>query len=119
MARAQRLVAARRRTTLTAHEYWARNRQHDRPRQLQAAARPPTSDRTDRETGRSSSTIHHRSPQCVPDRVFARGERIRVASAGFPCLVELRLRRVSFSPTADLFHGQCDEDEKGVEDPNT
>src|SRR5437762_367886 len=86
MAPAQRLVAARSRTIPTAHEYWARDRRHDRPRQLRVAARPPTNDRTDRKTGRSSSATRHRSRRSVPDKVFARGERIRVASAAFPYL---------------------------------
>src|ERR1700720_4489681 len=88
MAPAQRLVAGRSRTIRAAHEYWARDRPRDRPRQLRAAARPPTSDRSDRETAHTSSAIHHRSWRSVPDRVCALGERIRVASAAFPCLVE-------------------------------
>src|SRR6476646_6971123 len=86
MAPIQRLVAGRSRTTPTGREYWARDRRHDRPRQLRAAAKPPTNDRTDRETGHRSSETHHRSPRSVPDKVSARGERIRVASAAFPCL---------------------------------
>src|SRR4029079_16357987 len=86
MARAQRLVGARSRTIPTAHEYWARDRRHDSPRQLRAAARPPTNDRTDRATGHRSSETPHRPPRSVPDKLSARGERIRVASAAFPCL---------------------------------
>lgn len=31
----------------------------------------------------------------------------------------LRGRRARSRPSADLFHGPCDEDEKAVEDPNT
>src|SRR5437660_9235315 len=87
MAPAQHLVAGRSRMTLTAHAYWARDRPHDRPRELRVAATPPTNDRTDRETGRSSSATHHRSRRSVPDKLSVRGERIRVASAAFPCLV--------------------------------
>src|SRR6266480_1919237 len=87
MAPTRRLVAARSRTTPTAHAYWARDRPNDRPRELRVAATPPTSDRTDRETGRSSSATHHRSRRFVPDTLSVRGERIRVASAAFPYLV--------------------------------
>src|SRR5437773_8774106 len=86
MAPAQRLVAARSRTIPTAHAYWVRDRQRDRPRQLRASASPPTNYRTDRETGRSSSATLHRSRRRGPDKASARGERIRVASAAFPCL---------------------------------
>src|SRR5437016_14553987 len=74
--------------TPAAHGYWPRDRPHGRPRQLRVAAKPPTMDRTDRETGRSSSATHHRSRRSVPDKLSGRGERIRVASAAFPYLVE-------------------------------
>src|SRR6266550_3195954 len=88
MAPTQRLVAGRSRMTPAAHAYWARDRRHDLPRQLRVAAKPPTSDRIDRGTGRSSSATHHRSRRSVPDTLSVRGERIRVASVAFPCLAE-------------------------------
>src|SRR5260370_15217637 len=88
MAQAQPPFGARGRTIPPAHGFWGRDRRPDPPRQLRAAAKPPTNDRTDRETGHSSSETHHRSPRYVPDKVSARGERTRVASVAFPCLVE-------------------------------
>src|SRR5438552_2185995 len=93
MAPAQRLVAARSRTTPTAHEYWVRDRRHDRPRQLRVAARPPTNDRIARETGRSSSANRHRSQRRAPDKVCGPGGQIRAASAAFPCLDKAKAQR--------------------------
>src|SRR5436853_7117559 len=120
MAPAHHLFAGRSRTTPTAHEYWGQDRRRGRLSRSQAPARPSTNDHTDRETARKSSSTPHRSRRCVPDRLSARGERIRVESAAFPCPEKmLRARHVILRPGADPFHGECDENEKSVEDPNT